>query len=209
MPSLSTVAPARWAAPGLRVCNDYTELTRGSPHRRSDHGLWPGRVSGLLSSRRAARCARRRRHGSAALAAPLAAAHTSSSTPPSATRAAGIRYRDWPLHWMVWRPTTLRIRLTGSLPPEPLGAQTNEPRARTGLPGPTGWWPHLGSGDGPGAWLDRIAVREMYRGKAGAGGPPALPGSHHLRSGYPGLVPATWAVSGAWGRLPACVLPVT
>jgi hypothetical protein len=55
VPTLSTVVLARWAAPGLRVCNDYTELTRGSPHRRSDHGLWPGRVSGLLSSRRAAR----------------------------------------------------------------------------------------------------------------------------------------------------------
>ena len=55
MPTLSTVVLARWAAPGLRVCNDYTELTRGSPHRRSDHGLWPGRASGLLSSRRAAR----------------------------------------------------------------------------------------------------------------------------------------------------------
>ena len=51
--------------------------------------------------------ARRRRHCSAVLAAPLAAAHTSSSTPPSATRAAWIRYRDWPLHWMVWRPTAL------------------------------------------------------------------------------------------------------
>ena len=55
MPTLSTVVLARWAAPGLRVCNDYTELTRGSPHRRSDHGLWPGRASGLLSSHRAAR----------------------------------------------------------------------------------------------------------------------------------------------------------
>ena len=102
-----------------------------------------------------------------------------------------------------------QIRLTELLPPGALGAQTNEPRARTGLPGPTGWWPRLGSGDGPGAWLDRNAVREMYREKAGAGGPPALPGSHHLRSGYPGLVPATWAVSGAWGRLSARVLPVT
>ena len=103
------MVPALWAAPGLRVCNDSTELTRGSPHRCSDHGLWPGRVSGLLSSRRAARGGAPptpllRRSRRAVCRFPHFFAYPSFGH----TRCLGL-LPGWPLHWTVWRPAMLPV----------------------------------------------------------------------------------------------------
>ena len=87
--------------------------------------------------------------------------------------------RESLLHRMVWWPDAIHHAAQGCLPGPP-GAQIKEARASTGLPGPAGWWPLLGSRDG------RLGLGRIGRlWTRGAGGSTYVSRGGHLRPYMP------------------------
>ena len=127
-----------------------------------------------------------------------------------------------PLRLHVLRPQALRGLFTSRIAAAPDGVVArryssrrtglpsgaarrtdNEARTRTGLPGPAGWWPNLGSGD------SRLGLGRIGRLRTrGAGGRPMCPAGGHLRpytpQFLPVLGPAPAADSGSEGRPSVC-----